>query len=755
MLALYRAGRQADALAAYRDAHRALVEGLGIEPSPGPARAGVGDPAPGGARARRRRASARRSRADTRRWVTCVFSQLTGAERPGADPESLRAVVERFHDAGRAVFASHGGSVVELRNDAVVAVLGIPVAHEDDAQRALRAAAELRAGRALPFGLRARSGACTGEVVAASGPPDAAPVIGEAVAVAERLARSAAGGEIRLAESTWQVVRHAARASPLADGGFLLGELDADAPAIGRRLDQPLIGRERGARAPARHVRARRGAALAGAADRPRRAGHRQVPPRRRAEAIAGERGTVLTGRCPAYGEGITLWPLREVVVQAMGDRSPDELAAALGIPAVAVRRVAAAVGLEDGEPGEDTDWAFLQLVGALARMAPLVLVIDDAHWAEPALLDLLLDLVARLRDAPVLVVWVARPDLLERGGGRVERGTALTLRPLSPAASDSLLAAIAGGRLRPTSSAGSPRRRAATRCSSSSSWPTSASRRAADALPPALQALLAARLDRLDAAERSALALGGDRGRHVQRELGARARRRDHARRVERACERLVERDLLVRDAARGSLRFRHALIRDVAYASLAKSARAGLHERHADWLDELGGELPEADARIGFHLETRLPLRARDRRRRASRACGARRAAARRGGATWPTAVATSPARSGSSTARSRCSATTTPEGARAAPGPRLRAVRVGRVRSGRGARRPRGGGERGARPRRACTPARAIEREHIRLSCHPETFAPERSVAAARRRRARCARSATSWGWRARPT
>ena len=124
----------------------------------------------------------------------------------------------------------------------------------------------------------------------------------------------------------------------------------------------------------------------------------------------------MLTGRCPAYGEGITFWPLREVVVQARGDRSADELAAALEIPVVAVRRVAAAVGLEEGEPGEDTDWAFLQLIGALARVGPLVIVVDDAHWAEPALLDLLLDLVARLRDAPLLVVWVARPDLLDAG---------------------------------------------------------------------------------------------------------------------------------------------------------------------------------------------------------------------------------------------------------------------------------------------------------------------------------------------------
>ena len=188
MLALYRTGRQADALAAYRDAQRALVDGLGIEPSPdlraleaAILRQEVPEPAAPPRPAERAPAG--------RRLVTCVVSYLAQPAEPGLDPESLRADVERFHAAGRAVFGDHGGSVVELRTDAVVAVLGIPVTHEDDAQRALRAAAELR--DEVPFGVR--SGACTGEVVAAGNPP----VIGEAVAIAEQLAHAAASGEIR------------------------------------------------------------------------------------------------------------------------------------------------------------------------------------------------------------------------------------------------------------------------------------------------------------------------------------------------------------------------------------------------------------------------------------------------------------------------------------------------------------------------------------------------------------------------------
>ena len=504
MLALYRAGRQADALAVYRDARGALVDGLGIEPSPdlraleaAILRQDVAEPGP----------PPEPVAPDARRWVTCVVTQLD--DLSGLDPESVRGVLERFHGTARAVCEHHAGSVVELRGDAVVAVFGLPVAREDDAQRALRAAAELsEQAEPLPFGLGARSGACTGEVV---GGPHTSPVIGEAVATAERLARSAARGEVRLAETTWQIVRHAVRAAETADG-YLLRGIDLDAPAIRRRLDEPLIGRETEVdvlRATFARVSRRRAPELLTVVGEAGIGKSRLVA---ELSAIAGADGTVLTGRCPAYGEGITFWPLREVVLQALGHRSVAELAAALEIPAVAVRRVAAAVGLEEGEAGEDTDWAFLQLIGALARVRPLVIVVDDAQWAEPALLDLLLAVLARLRDAPVLVVWVARQDQLER---RPEQGAELVLQSLSRTASESLVAAVAGGALEPAEE-----RRIIEAAGGNPLFLEQlvayiGERPSAGALPPALQTLLAVRLDGLAAAERSALALAavaGDR---------------------------------------------------------------------------------------------------------------------------------------------------------------------------------------------------------------------------------------------------
>ncbi len=237
------------------------------------------------------------------------------------------------------------------------------------------------------------------------------------------------------------------------------------------------------------------------------------------------------------------------------------------------------------------------------------MLVIDDAHWSEPALLDLLLDIVARLRDVPLLVVWVARPDTEHE---RLRELGELTLGPLSDTASEALLADIAGNRLAP-----GDERRIAEAAGGNPLFLEQlvayvGERQRADALPPAIHALLEARLDRLGATERSALALGAVAGDTFSvasvHALAVGVTRAE----VAQACDRLVERDLLIRVApgrqpASGELlRFRHALIREAAYASLAKSARARLHERHAEWLELLAGELPEADARIGFHLET-----------------------------------------------------------------------------------------------------------------------------------------------------
>ena len=615
MLSLYRAGRQADALAAYRAARRALVDGLGIEPSrelrelevailrqdvPAPA----SPPAWSAGHATRT--------LETRRRVTCVFSQLADPEEVAAlDPEALRGVLERYHDTARAVCARHGGVMAELRGEAVLAVFGIPVAHEDDARRALRAATEMGARtEQLPFGLCARSGVCTGDVVASVAGLAVRSVVGEAVAGAERLARLAACGEVRVAESTWHLVRHAAHASELPGGGFLLQDIDDDAPAIARSLDRPLIGRAEEVgrlREAFASVVTRRSPELLTILGEPGIGKSRLVA---ELPAIAGERGVILTGRCPAYGEGVTYWPLREIVGQAARGRSVDELAATLGIPRSVAHRVAGSVGIEEGEAAKDMGWAFPRLIAALARVRPLVIVVDDIQRAEPALVELLLDVATRLRKVPVLLVLVTRPDPFDDRASwarRIGKTAVLRLGPLSAASSRALLAAISGGRLETDDE-----RRIADTAGGNPLFLEQlvayvGERRSTDALPPALHALLAARLDRLGTVERSALALGAVVGDRFET-ASVQALATDVTRaEVEQACDRLVEQDLLLREPGMdaGVLRFRHTLIRDTAYATLAKSARGRLHEQHASWLAELGSSLPEADARIGFHLE------------------------------------------------------------------------------------------------------------------------------------------------------
>ena len=616
MLALYRAGRQADALEAYRSAYSALVDGLGIEPSPqlraletailshDVAEALAPEPSNDAASVA----------TDSRRRVTCVCSQLAGPlEAVDLDPEALRGELERFYNTARAIFARHGGTVTELRSDAVVAVFGIPVAHEDDALRALRAAIELgaRIGR-RPLVRPGRSGVCTGDVVASAGGTGALSVIGEAVTSAERLARSAEAGEIRVGASTWHLVRHAADGAAVPEGGFLLRRIADDAPAIRRRLDRPLVGRDAEAerlRETFARVVAGRTPELLTILGEPGIGKSRLVA---ELKPIVGDRGTVLTGHCPPYGEGITYWPLREIVLQATGGRSVDVLAAELGIPTAVAHHVAAAVGLENAPAGEQTHWALLRLIDALARVRPLVVVIDDAQWAEPALLEVLLDLLDRLRDAPVLMVWVARPELYERSAAWTRRAATagvLTLNVLSGTAVDALLEAVAGGRLEPDQE-----RRIAEAAGGNPLYLEQlvayvGERRSTDALPPAIHALLAARLDRLDTVERSTLALGAVAGEAFEAASVHALAEGFTLAAVDQACNRLVDRNLLTwaeAGARNTTLRFRHALIRDAAYASLAKSARARLHERHASWLAELGTALPEADAKIGFHLET-----------------------------------------------------------------------------------------------------------------------------------------------------
>jgi class 3 adenylate cyclase len=259
-----------------------------------------------------------------RKVVTVLFCDLTGSTAIGerTDPEALRALMNRYYDAARAVLERHGGTVEKFVGDAVMAVFGIPVSHEDDALRAVRAAAEMREAIAA-HGLEARIGVNTGEVVV--GGEGETLVTGDAVNVAARLEQAAASGEVLIGAETRLLVRDAVvveAVEPLALKGksepveaFRLVEVLADAAALARHPETPLVGRQRERQ---RLWRAYEDAVADGTCQLFTLLGPAGIGKSRLVADFlerVGESADVLRGRCLSYGEGITYWPLVEILI--------------------------------------------------------------------------------------------------------------------------------------------------------------------------------------------------------------------------------------------------------------------------------------------------------------------------------------------------------------------------------------------------------------------------------------------------------
>ncbi|MDP9255239.1 MAG: AAA family ATPase [Actinomycetota bacterium] len=564
---------------------------------------------------------------EQRKTVTLLFCDVTGSTALGErlDPESLRGVMARYFDAARIVVERHGGSVEKFIGDAVMAVFGIPVLHEDDALRAVRAAAELRDGLAelnerllREYGttLELRIGVNTGEVVTGTQEHLAT---GDAVNVAARLEQAAQPGEILIGAETRALVRDSAvvdavdsmelkgKAAPVA--AYRLVSVRSEPPS--RRRTGAMVGRTR--------ELGRLQAALAQAeADRSCQLftvlGAAGVGKSRLAYEFLTQLdgATVVRGGCLSYGDGITYWPVVEVVKQLLGS-APEQRLAALGLDASASRAIQAVLG-EGGVVAsvEEIAWAMRVLLEAVAADAPLVVVLDDIHWGEEAFLDLV-DHVADLsRDAPLLLLCMARPELLDRrpnwGGGKLNATTVL-LEPLAADDADALVASLLDGapaddvlRARILNAAeGNPlfveEMVALVRESPDD----------AVAVPATIQALLAARLDQLDPVERDVLGRGSVEGRVFHR--GAVQALSPDGSQLVAPLTALVRRELLRPDGPQfpgeDAFRFRHLLIRDAAYEALPKATRADLHARFAGWIAERAADLVELDEVVGYHLE------------------------------------------------------------------------------------------------------------------------------------------------------
>jgi class 3 adenylate cyclase/tetratricopeptide (TPR) repeat protein len=537
-----------------------------------------------------------------RKTVTVVFCDVTGSTELGesTDPEALRGLLARYFERMKGIVESHGGSVEKFIGDAVMAVYGVPVAHEDDALRACRAAVEMR--DAFPeVGIAGRIGVNTGEVVTGTQERLAT---GDAVNVAARLEQAAAPGEVLVGEATLRLVRSAVdvgkerrlelkgKSEPVAAHPLLAVTGERQRPFV-----TPMVGRER-------ELQGLRDAFARADADRSCQLftilGSAGVGKSRLVvEFLSAIEPRVVRGRCLSYGEGITYWPVVEILKQL--DSLPE------GDSARPLRSLLGET--EAPASAEEIAWGFRKLLEQKSQAQPLVCVFDDLHWAEETLLDLVEHVADLSRDAPILLLCMSRPELLDRrpswGGGKWNATTVL-LEPLDASETEQLLSEL--GEVRPELrdrivqvAEGNPlfleEMLALVR--------DSGGRRVE--VPPTIQALLAARLDQLDPGERSVLERGSVEGRTFHR--GAVAALADGDGEVEQRLVALVRKELVRPDRPQlpgdDAYRFRHLLIRDAAYDALPKAIRAELHARFADWLNECGRDLVEHDEIVGYHLE------------------------------------------------------------------------------------------------------------------------------------------------------
>jgi class 3 adenylate cyclase/tetratricopeptide (TPR) repeat protein len=594
---------------------------------------------------------------EVRKTVTIVFSDLKGSTDLGEalDPESLRAVLDRYFEAMRAELERHGGTIEKYIGDAVMAVFGLPTVHEDDALRAVRAAhgmtralARLNADLEAAFGVRLtnRTGVNTGEVVAGDPTTGQRLVTGDPVNTAARLEQAAPANEVLIGELTYRLVRDAVSVEPLEPlelkgkaervPAYRLLDVQGDEGRT-RRQDTAFVGRDAEMRqlresfeaaADARTVRMVTVVAEAGVGK------SRLV---REFTTAVADRADVLRGRCLPYGEGITFWPL-VLVVRAAADIQEDDspevarskLRSLVDEPQVAAR-LASVIGLNPAtfQIGE-IFWAARRLLELLAERRPIVLVIDDIHWAEPTFLDLLGHLVETVADAPVLLLCTARHDLLEArpDWGEAPRTSRLPLAPLGAEDATRIVEGLLGPVGFPAdlthrivgAAEGNPlfveQMLAMLLESGALRFDDGVWVRADETMevlvPPTIEALLAARLDALEREERSvvepAAVIGLAFATSAVTELSPEPVRPAVRTHLDTLTRRRLVRPEPGAAGGEDDYRFGHLLIRDAAYAGMLKRARADLHERFVAWADRVNAERDRAaefEEILGYHLE------------------------------------------------------------------------------------------------------------------------------------------------------
>jgi class 3 adenylate cyclase/tetratricopeptide (TPR) repeat protein len=586
-----------------------------------------------------------------RKVVTIVFADVLGSTslQERLDAEAVRRLMDRYYRALHTAVEAHGGTVVKLLGDGVMAAFGVPRVGEDDAIRAVRAAVamqhafrQLLAEEAEVAGnIGLRVAANTGEVVVSD---DHADVVGDPVNVAARLQEEAHDGDVLIGEATRRLVGDLVTLAPF--GALALKGRAETVPAY------RVVSLERPARAPAiefvgRDEELRRLVAVHDATVGARRTGLAVIlgsPGLGKSRLLGelahrlGEQATLLSGRCEAAG-GATFAPLAEALrgflrlaAGASADASRAAVSAVLPREHPERARVVEGVlALLLGTPGlpEETFFVVRRLLGALAARRPVVLAIDDVQWAAPLLLDLIEHLVEWGGGAPLLILAAARPELRDVRAAFATRGglvdEVVTLSGLDAGAATRLAANVVGASELPAAVAG--------RVLSTSEgnplfvgelvrmlvhdgvlkqegdrWIAGVELATLE-MPPSIQALLAARLERLDPEERSVLERAAVIGREFSRDALAHLLMPEQRTELDTRLESLRRSELIETEAGSFSgervLKFHHALIRDAAYRRLLKGTRAELHARFADWLEIRSGDVGEQDEAIGWHLE------------------------------------------------------------------------------------------------------------------------------------------------------
>ena len=599
---------------------------------------------------------------ESRKTVTIVFADPKPTTLDGSrpSPEALRDVMSRYFDVMRGALEQHGGTVEKFIGDAVMAVFGLPVRHEDDAVRAVRGAAAMQ--EALPalneafrrdWGLELKNhiGVNSGEVIAGDASLGQRLVTGDAVNTAARLEQAAGPQEVILGELTYRLARDQIETEPIPPL-TLKGKTEpvpayrllrvAQRPSERAAPATPFVGRAdeltrlETTLVEVSAIRSCQMLTVIGDAG----VGKSRLVREFAERAMQRDRSQVLRGRCLPYGDGVTFWPIYEIVRAAAGiaDEDPREIALAkitdvasraMGPeddPEMVVERVAAAVGLSTTAfPVPELFWGIRKLLEAIATRRPLVAIVDDIHVAAPTFLELLDHLLESVHGSPILLLTTARRELLETRAEWAETHEYdhMILEPLTADESDGIVTRLLGGleasvRQRIIAAAeGNPlyvEQIAAMLVESGAirqegdAWVAAGTSSEID-IPPTIQALVAARLDALGSEERQVVDPASVIGLGFATEAVAHLVASEAATDVPHRLESLTAKQLVRPVAAESDFyRFGHAVIKDAAYRSLLKRIRADLHERFVDWAEpvnrERGREI-EFEEILGYHLE------------------------------------------------------------------------------------------------------------------------------------------------------